>query len=436
MVPLLRVGDLDGATLAALAEVDAAATPENAQRLQTARQIDALLGILVAPLAFLLLFGWAAFSWLRYGRDPEYIDDPSIYAAGPPAELTPALASMVLEGYPRRRALTSAVLDLASRGEFVFKEEPDSDYGKVGVQLGGQVDARMRVINQQRPIGKPERTILEQIRVLGLGDDDRYIRPVKLRTLGEVVGKFNEQVEASVVDKGWFRDRPRRVRNRWIRRGIWEIVLGVVVFFVAGFLPSGGLTLVALAVIVAGIATLILAPAMPARTLAGAMLRAMLAAYRRSLEKTIALSRSLDAAVEGARLPWLEAPDQLLVWGTALGLQDELDALLARAVEDVNSGAAPAGSTYLPVWYATSAAASSGGSGSGSTGGLTSPVSGLMSASAIPNFGAMFAVLGTIGDSVVVSSSSGGSSSSSSSSSSSFGGGSSGGGGGGAGGGF
>ena len=194
-------------------------------------------------------------------------------------------------------------------------------------------------------------------------------------------------------------------------------MLGVVVFFVAGFLPSGGLTLVALAVIVAGIATLILAPAMPARTLAGAMLRAMLAAYRRSLEKTIALSRSLDAAVEGARLPWLEAPDQLLVWGTALGLQDELDALLARAVEDVNSGAVPAGSTYLPVWYATSAAASSGGSGSGSTGGLTSPVSGLMSASAIPNFGAMFAVLGTIGDSVVVSSSSGGSGSSSSSSS-------------------
>ena len=102
----------------------------------------------------------------------------------------------------------------------------------------------------------------------------------------------------------------------------------------------------------------------------------------------------------------------MLVWGTALGLQDELDALLARAVEDVNSGAAPAGSTYLPGWYATSAvAATSGGSGGSgsSSGGLTSPVSGLMSARAIPNFGAMFAVLGTIGDSVVVSSSSGGS---------------------------
>ena len=441
MVPLLRVGDLDGATLAALAEVDRAATPENAQRLQTARQIDALLGLLGAPLAFLLLFGWAAFHWLRFGRDPEYIDDPSIYAAGPPEELTPALASMVLEGYPSRRALTSAVLDLASRGEFVFQEEPDSDDGKVGIRLGGRVDARMKVINLHRPLGKPERTILDEIRILGLADDDRYIRPVKLRKLGESVDTFNDQVETAVVDKGWFTDRPRTVRSRWRRRGFWEIVLGIVVFVMAAFLPSGGLTMVAFAVIAAGIATLFLAGAMPARTLAGAMIRAMLAAYRRTLEKTIALSRALDAAVEEAHLPWLEAPDQLLVWGTALGLQDELDALLARALEDINSGAAPEGSTYLPAWYSATALASAGsggsGSGSGSGGGLTSPVSGLMSATAIPNFGAMFAVLGTIGDSAVVSSSSGGSSSSSSSSSSgSFGGGSSGGGGGGAGGGF
>ena len=260
MVPLLRVGDLDGATLAALAEIDRAATPENAQRLQTARQIDALIGLLVAPLAFLLLFGWAAFSWLRFGRDPEYIDDPSIYAAGPPEELTPALASMILEGYPRRRALTSAVLDLASRGEFVFKEEPDGDHGKVGIQLGGQIDDRMRVINRQRPIGKPERTILEEIRVLGLADDDRYIRPVELRSLGEVVGTFNDRVEASVVDKGWFTDRPRRVRNRWLKRGICEILLGIVAFAAAAFLPSGGLTLVGVAIVAAGVGTLILAP--------------------------------------------------------------------------------------------------------------------------------------------------------------------------------
>jgi uncharacterized protein len=435
MVPLLRVGDLDGATLAALAGIDRAATPENAQRLQAARQVDALLGLLVAPLAFLLLFGWAAFTWLRFGSDPEYIDDPSIYAAGPPEELTPALASVVLEGYPERRTLTSAILDLASRGEFVFREEPESTQGKVGIQLGGRVDARMKVINSHRPLGKAERTVLEEIRLLGLAEDDRYISPVRLKKLGSEVGTFNDQIETAVVDKGWFTDRPRRVRGRWARRGVLEIVLGLFVLFVARFLPSGGVTLIGFAVIAAGVGTLLLAGAMPARTLAGAMIRAMLAAYRRTLVKTIALSRSLEAAVEEARLPWLEAPDQLLVWGTALGLQGELDALLARAVEDVTSGAVPAGSTYLPAWYAATAGSSGGGSGSG--GGLTSPVAGLMSSSAIPNFGGMFAVLGTIGDSLVVTSSGGsGSGSGSSSSSGSFGGGSSGGGGGGAGGGF
>ena len=170
-----------------------------------------------APLAFLLLFGWAAFSWLRFGRDPEYIDDPSIYAAGPPEELTPALASMILEGYPRRRALTSAVLDLASRGEFVFKEEPDSDVrqGRDPARrpgrrpdAGDQPPAADRQARAHDPRGDPD--------ARRLADDDRYIRPVKLRTLGEVVGTFNDRVEASVVDKGWFTDRPRRVRNRWL----------------------------------------------------------------------------------------------------------------------------------------------------------------------------------------------------------------------------
>ena len=208
-------------------------------------------------------------------------------------------------------------------------------------------------------------------------------------------------------------------------------------FAAAAFLPSGGLTLVSVAIVAAGVGTLILAPAMPARTLAGAMIRAMLAAYRRTLEKTIALSRSLDAAVEGARLPWLEAPDQLLVWGTALGLQDELDALLARAVEDVNSGAAPGRLDLSARLVRHLGRRRRGSGGSNPARAAVSPRRSPASCPPPPSptSAAMFAVLGTIGDTVVVSSSSGGSSSSSSSSSS-FGGGSSGGGGGGAGGGF
>ncbi len=123
MLPLLEAGDLDGALLVALERVDANATPEHAAQLQTARQLDAAMGLIGAPLILLGLIGSAAFAWMRYGRDPVYLDDPSIHMAGPPRDLTPAAAAFVVSGGPSRRALTAAMLDLASRGVISFREE-------------------------------------------------------------------------------------------------------------------------------------------------------------------------------------------------------------------------------------------------------------------------------------------------------------------------
>ena len=75
----------------------------------------------------------------------------------------------------------------------------------------------------------------------------------------------------------------------------------------------------------------------------GAMIRAMLAAYRRTLEKTMAQSRSMDQVVAKAGLAWLETPDQAVVWGTALGLEKEIEDVLERSVDDVKDGRAVAG---------------------------------------------------------------------------------------------
>jgi hypothetical protein len=181
-------------------------------------------------------------------------------------------------------------------------------------------------------------------------------------------------------------------------------------------LPSDGLVLVGLAAMAAGVVLLVLARAMPARTLAGAMLRAMLFAYRRTLAKTMAQARSMDQVVAEAGLPWLETPDAAVVWGVALGLDREVEAVLERSIEDLREGRTA--TVYVPTWY-TSAA----GSGATGRGGLPS---GLASSSPIPNVAGMLAVLGTVGSPPSGSGSGGGG----------FGGGSSGGGGGGAGGGF
>jgi hypothetical protein len=147
------------------------------------------------------------------------------------------------------------------------------------------------------------------------------------------------------------------------------------------------------------------------------MLRAMLAAYRRTLEKTMAQARSMQQVVDEAGLAWLETPDQAVVWGTALGLQHDIERVLERTLDDVREGRGT-GTPYFPAWYASSSGSpATAGSVAGGGGG------GLFSSSAIPSFGGMMAVLGGVGNSP--SSSGGGG----------FGGGG-GGGGGGAGGGF
>jgi hypothetical protein len=160
---------------------------------------------------------------------------------------------------------------------------------------------------------------------------------------------------------------------------------------------------------------------MPRVTMPGAMVRAMLAAYRRTLHKTMEQARSMQQVVDEAGLAWLETPDQAVVWGTALGLQEDIESVLSRSLEDVKDAPTGLSSTYFPAWYTTSDGSSiASGVASGSGGSI-------FSSSGIPNLGGMMSALGTIGNSPSSSGGGGGGG---------FSGGSSGGGGGGAGGGF
>ena len=68
MLPHLQAGDFDGAISVALARVDAAATPEHAKRLEGARQVNAVVGLVGAPIVFLGLVGGVVLAWRRYGK--------------------------------------------------------------------------------------------------------------------------------------------------------------------------------------------------------------------------------------------------------------------------------------------------------------------------------------------------------------------------------
>jgi uncharacterized membrane protein YgcG len=424
MLPYLRNADFDGALNVALEKVDAAATPEHANRLQLGRQINAAVGLVGSPIVFLLLAGWAVTSWRRYGRDPVYLDDPSILMPAPPPELTAASGAFVMDGQSSRRALTTAMLDLASRGMLSFREDKGflGMSNKVGIvtapEAGDPEEEARRARNARRPIGPAEEYALRQLRAMD--DGQGFIESADLPEFGSKVSEFDSKLEEHVVARGWMTEKPSRVVARWAGRGTLAIVAGAIVIFIGLNLPASGLVLLGGAGVLGGIVILLVAKAMPSVTMAGAMIRAMLAAYRRTLQKTMEQARSMQQVVDQSGLDWLETPDQAVVWGTALGLQANIEDVLQRSLADVRAQPSLASSTYFPTWYTTS-------SGSTFASGVASGSGGsIFSASPIPDLGGMMSSLGTIGNSPSSSGGSGGG----------FGGGGSGGGGGGAGGGF
>lgn len=424
MLPRLLNADFDSAVMIALQGIDRAATAEHAAELQGARQVNAVLGLVGAPIVFMGLAGWAVTSWRRFGKDPIYLDDPSILMPAPPPDLTAASGATILDGGTSRRALTTAMLDLASRGLIAFREDGGIlGFGKkVGIDVapapGDAALEAQRARNARRPTGPAETVALFHLQVLGALGGGGYIAPDELPKFGGHVGAFDAALEGHVVARGWFKEKPSTVVGRWRGKGILALVGGILAV-VAGFaVPISGLVLIGGAATAGGVVVMAVARGMPAVTMPGAMIRAMLAAYRRTLQKTMAQSRSMQQVVEESGLDWLDTPDQAVVWGTAIGLQDEIEQVLARSLEDVELGETGGSMPYFPAWYVGSNGAPM--TGAGGSGG------GLFSNSGVPDLGGMMSALGTIGNSPSSSGSGGGS----------FSGGSSGGGGGGSGGGF
>ena len=401
IVPAAAQGQLGGGLISALDVVGSAITPGATDRLNLLRQVNAIVGLVGAPIAFLLIVGLAFRAWRREGDDPEVLDSPSILMAGPPAEMTPPLATVVRQGKSTQHSLNTLLVELASTGRIAFQNLDRAGKVKSDDEPDPLTDPAIEVRDEApsgRRLAPPERAAWDLVRQQALGSG--ILSRERLWALNGLLKPVRDGLEDEVVRLGWFTRRPSTLVTRWSVIGFAEMALGAL-FVAGGFLiPMSGLTLLGAATGVGGLVSWGIGQFMSQRTPNGAYVDAMLKAYRRTLEKTLQQARSMEQVVADPTVRMLaDTPDKAVVWGFALGLHDEVAEVLRRNLEDTSKDPARAGTAYYPLWLGGSpASVGSDGMASG----------GIFSGSGVPDVGGMFGAIGSIGSSPPSSSSGGG----------------------------
>ena len=173
-------------------------------------------------------------------------------------------------------------------------------------------------------------------------------------------------------------------------------MLGGASIFLGFSIPMSGLTLIGIGLIIGGVVTMGFGSQMSKRTPNGAYVDAMLKAYRRTLEKTLAQAESMaEVAAEPTVRVLADTPDKAVVWGGTRIARGGGQGSGPRDGRSEAEAAARSSGAYYPLWLGSSG---DGGGGSGS----------LFSGSGVPDVGGMLGTLGSIGSSPASSSSGGG----------------------------
>ncbi len=400
MVPFFQAEAVGDGLLAAMEVIDAEVTPEATASLDTFRQINAVVGIPGAVVALALTAGTALFQWRRHGDDPDLVDSPSVLMAGPPADMTPPLATVLREGRATGNALRTVLVQLAGSGYIRFRNLDRAKDVKRDDDPDPLTDPAIDLLDPPTDQPAPEGPLGDAYRELVVGGgSSRVLSRESLWAVNDSLRPIKRRLEEEVVRLGWLTQLPTPVITRWVVIGAGEAALGVLSIFGGFSIPMSGLTLVGIGLIVGGVVTMGFGSQMSKRTPNGAYVDAMLKAYRRTLEKTLEQARSMAEVVTEPTVRVLaDTPDKAVVWGVALGLHREVGEVLARELADPQTQAAARSSgAYYPLWLGSSGGDSGGGSGGS-----------LFSGSGVPDVGGMLGTLGSIGSAPASSSSGGG----------------------------
>jgi uncharacterized membrane protein YgcG len=408
-VPLAVGGQRAEAIVQTVQAVTDTTSPEVRAELERARQINAALGLIGAPLALVGTIGWAWWKWRREGDDPDLVDSPSILMAGPPAEMTPALATIIRQGRADQHTINTTLVELAGTGRITF-ENLDQVAGSRSDDEPDPLTDPAIVVNApdgRTPLGAPQEQAWEKVQRLA-GSDGRLTRTALWKVNGEL-SSVKRALEQQAVRIGWLERMPGPSITRIVGIGVGVAIVGAGIVFAGITIPMSGLVMLGGALVVGGLGVIGFGTAMSQRTDAGAYVDAMLTAYRRTLRKTMEQARSIGEVVEDPEVATLaDTPDKAVVWGLALGLRDEVSALIARGLAEQRDATGSTAGAYYPVWLGSSSSGDGWSAASVAGGGVTEGSGSIFSDSAVPDIGGMFSALGSVGSTPASSSSSSG----------------------------
>lgn len=280
-------------------------------------------------------------AWLRQGRDPYFTNDDSVLMPSPPPDFTPGLASVVLQGKSTRGTISAGLMDLASRNLIAFRAEPFPIGHRAGIELTVHQPPRAH-------LPAPETALYQSIDVR-MGTS-RHIDSLFLGSLSGAFTDFAHALDEVAVQRGWLQTRPGVVIRNWRILAGLEVGTGLIFFGWLSRLVGASTQLrdidfavLGIGAAIAGAITYFVSGVMPARTKEGAMLAAMLNAYRRTLKATIAQAQSLEQVVVMRPLPWVGTPTEQIAWAVAFNLDRQIDSLLSQSLEVSQAGGWPTG---------------------------------------------------------------------------------------------
>ncbi|HEX2090515.1 MAG TPA: DUF2207 domain-containing protein [Actinomycetota bacterium] len=198
-------------------------------------------------------------------------DHPVEY--GPPDGLRPGQVGTLMDEVANPLDVTATIVDLAVRGYLRIEEIPKKwIFGKPDwrlVKLKGPDDELLRY----------EKLLMDGLFEEG---DEVELSELKKKFVTRLK-KVQEALYSDMVKRRWFPERPDKVRERWVLRGVLVLLLGAGLVWLAAWRTHYGL--VPIPVVLAGLFMLLGANRMPRRTPKGTGMVRRVRGFRTYIER-------------------------------------------------------------------------------------------------------------------------------------------------------